>query len=136
MQRRALFSALFATGLGAIALPALAQKPNEMPPHGPQHARPQPQHAQPAPQQRPQPQAQQRPAPHDQSRRYYNARGDEFRQGRRLPTELRHRSYVVADYRRHHLPAPTHRQQWVQVGADYVLVIAATGVIVRVVTGH
>lgn len=62
----------------------------------------------------------------------YGARGPEWRRGGRVPTEYRHRHYVVNDWRGHHLKAPPRGHQWVQVGADYALVMAATGIIVQV----
>ena len=64
---------------------------------------------------------------------YYNARGPEFVRGRALPRDLRTPQYVVTNYRQHHLTAPRRGQQWVQVGADYVLVSIATGVIANIV---
>jgi Ni/Co efflux regulator RcnB len=54
-----------------------------------------------------------------------------FRRGDRLPTQFRHRNYVVNDWRGHHLSAPPRGYQWVQTGADYVLVAVATGVILQ-----
>ena len=71
-----------------------------------------------------------------EARRYYNARGNEFRRGARLPSELRHRQYVVSDWRSHRLSAPPRGHQWVQVGPDYVLTALATGVIVNLVLGR
>ena len=64
---------------------------------------------------------------------YYNARGPEFVRGRALPRDLRTPQYVVVNYRQHRLAAPGRGQQWVQVGADYVLVSIATGVIANIV---
>jgi len=55
--------------------------------------------------------------------RYY--RGD------RLPLEYRSWNYVVDDWRAHQLYAPPRGYQWVQVGADYVLVAIATGIILE-----
>lgn len=68
-----------------------------------------------------------------EARYYYNARGPEFRRGGRLPPELRNRTYVVNDWRRHHLSAPPRGYQWVQVGPDYVLAAIATGVILNLI---
>lgn len=68
-----------------------------------------------------------------QQQHYYNARGPEFVRGRALPRDLRTPQYVVANYRQHRLAAPGRGQQWVQVGADYVLVSIATGVIANIV---
>ena len=52
--------------------------------------------------------------------------------GERLPPEYRHRSYVVDDWRSHHLYAPPRGYQWVQAGGDYVLVAIATGIIASI----
>lgn len=56
--------------------------------------------------------------------------------GDRLPGRYRTHQYVVDNYRAHHLSAPPRGHHWVQVGADYVLVAAATGLIVNAVMGH
>ena len=69
----------------------------------------------------------------DQRQYYYNARGPEFVRGRVLPHDLRTPQYVVVDYRQHRLTAPPRGKQWVQVGADYVLVAVATGIIANIV---
>ena len=69
----------------------------------------------------------------DQRQYYYNARGPEFVRGRVLPRDLRTPQYVVINYRQHRLAAPPRGQQWVQVGADYVLVAVATGIIASIV---
>jgi Ni/Co efflux regulator RcnB len=60
----------------------------------------------------------------------------DLRRGQRLPSRYRTHQYVVDNWRSHHLSRPPHGQQWVQVGADYVLVAAATGLIVSAMTGH
>ncbi len=76
----------------------------------------------------------------DQDRRgpgyYYSARGPEFRRGHHLPGALRSPQYVVVNYRHHHLKAPPRGHQWVQVGADYVLVAVATGLIAHILLSH
>lgn len=56
--------------------------------------------------------------------------------GEPLPRRYRNHQYVVDNYRAHHLSAPPRGHHWVQVGADYVLVAAATGLIVNAVMGH
>jgi Ni/Co efflux regulator RcnB len=56
--------------------------------------------------------------------------------GDRLPSRYRTHQYVVDNYRAHHLSAPPRGHHWVQVGADYVLVAAATGLIVQAVMGQ
>jgi len=67
---------------------------------------------------------------------YYNARGPEFRRGRYIPREFRNPSYFITDYRPYHLPPPPRNHQWVQVGADYVLIAIATGIIASIVLGQ
>ncbi|HSI52584.1 MAG TPA: RcnB family protein, partial [Ramlibacter sp.] len=67
----------------------------------------------------------------DHARYYYNARGPEWRRGGHIPQEYRGRQYVVNDWRGHHLHAPPHGYQWVQVGGDYVMVAIATGIIAQ-----
>jgi Ni/Co efflux regulator RcnB len=59
-----------------------------------------------------------------------------FYRGERLPTEYRHRQYVVEDWRGHHLSAPPRGYHWVQTGADYVLVAVATGVILQLLLSN
>ncbi|MFT4268190.1 MAG: RcnB family protein [Xenophilus sp.] len=60
----------------------------------------------------------------------------QFRQGQRLPDEWRHRQHVVTDWRAHHLAPPPRGQEWVQVGADFVLVATATGLITSLILSH
>jgi Ni/Co efflux regulator RcnB len=60
----------------------------------------------------------------------------DMRRGQRLPSRYRTHQYVVDNWRVHHLSRPPRGQHWVQVGADYVLVAAATGLIVQAVTGN
>ena len=61
--------------------------------------------------------------------------GDPYRRwsrGERLPPELRHRNYVVDDWRGHRLHQPPRGYEWVQSGGDYLLVAIATGVIAEI----
>ena len=67
---------------------------------------------------------------------YYNARGPEFRRGRYIPREFRNRQYYVTNYRVYNLPPPPRGHQWVQVGADYVLIAIATGLIVSILLNN
>jgi Ni/Co efflux regulator RcnB len=60
----------------------------------------------------------------------------DMHRGQRLPSRYRTHQYVVDNWRVHHLSRPPRGQHWVQVGADYVLVAAATGLIVQAVTGN
>jgi Ni/Co efflux regulator RcnB len=65
----------------------------------------------------------------------YNARGPDFRRGGYIAREYRTRTYEV-DYHEHHLRRPPAGQRWVQVGADYVLIAIATGVIVNIILNN
>jgi Ni/Co efflux regulator RcnB len=65
----------------------------------------------------------------------YNARGPEFHRGGYIAREYRGRAYEV-DYREHHLRRPPEGQRWVQVGADYVLIAVATGIIASIILNH
>ncbi len=56
-----------------------------------------------------------------------------WRRGDRLPTQYRHRQYVVNDWRSHRLSAPPRGYHWVQVGGDYALIAIATGLISQLV---
>ncbi|MDB5869783.1 MAG: hypothetical protein JWP96_2115 [Polaromonas sp.] len=67
------------------------------------------------------------------SNHYYGARGPQFHRGGRIPSEYRNRQYVVNNWQPHHLSAPPRGHQWVQVGADYVLIAIATGVIAQLI---
>jgi Ni/Co efflux regulator RcnB len=71
--------------------------------------------------------------PHD---KHHGERGagpsHNYYKGERLPTEYRHRQYVVDDWRSHRLSAPPRGYHWVQTGGDYVLVAIATGIILQV----
>lgn len=66
-------------------------------------------------------------------RAYYNARGPEFRRGGYIPREYRNPTYYITDYRPYRLSPPPRNHQWVQVGADYVLIALATGIIANIV---
>ena len=67
---------------------------------------------------------------------HYNARSPEFRRGGHIPREFHNRQYVVTDYRTHRLNPPPRGHQWVQVGADYVLIAIATGLIAQIILSH
>jgi Ni/Co efflux regulator RcnB len=60
---------------------------------------------------------------------------ERWHRGDRLPIEYRHRSYVVDDWRGHHLNAPPRGYYWVQNGNDYLLVAIASGVIAQLILG-
>lgn len=67
------------------------------------------------------------------ARYYYGARSPEFRRGGYIPYEYRSRNYYVNDWRAHRLAPPPPGHQWVQVGADYVLIAVATGLIANLI---
>lgn len=56
--------------------------------------------------------------------------------GSRVPPHYRTPHYVVTDWHRHGLKRPPRGQQWVQYGADYLLVTMATGVITQLILGR
>ena len=59
-----------------------------------------------------------------------------FYKGSRLPSNYRSRSYVVNDWRGHHLSAPPRGYHWVQTGGDYVLVGTTSGIIFQINLGQ
>jgi len=71
-----------------------------------------------------------RNGPHN---RQFGARGPEFHRGGHIPGGYRNHEYVVDDWRAHRLSPPPRGHHWVQVGADYVLVAIATGIIAQLV---
>lgn len=58
---------------------------------------------------------------------------DRYRKGDTLPQPYQGRRYYVSQPERYNLPAPGHGQRWVKVGADYVLITIATGLIIDLV---
>ena len=69
--------------------------------------------------------------------REYGAGPDHnFRPGDRLPPQYRNNNYVVNDWRNHQLSAPPPGYQWLQTGADYVLIAIATGLIVQLLLSN
>ena len=60
----------------------------------------------------------------------------DHRPGSRVPAPQRGYGYVVDDWRGHRLSPPPRGHQWVQSGADYLLVNSRTGTVERVVRGH
>jgi Ni/Co efflux regulator RcnB len=59
-----------------------------------------------------------------------------FYPGYRLPPYYRSRTYVVDDWRAHHLRRPPPGYYWVQTGTDYLLVAVATGIIADILLNH
>ena len=55
-----------------------------------------------------------------------------WKRGDRLPPAYRARTYVIDDWRGHRLQRPPRGYHWVQVGAEYVLIAIATGIIAQV----
>lgn len=68
-----------------------------------------------------------------QQQYYDGGRSREFRRGGHIPREYDNRQYYENDWRGHHLSAPPHGYQWVQVGSDYVLIALATGIIANLI---
>lgn len=56
----------------------------------------------------------------------------EWHKGDRVPAEYRGHQYVVDRWQEHRLSRPPRGYEWVQVGADYVLISVRTGVIAQV----
>ena len=79
-----------------------------------------------------------RPGPPEQSHAGGRGAGPEhnFYKGNRLPSEYRNRSYIVNDWRDHHLNAPPRGYHWVQTGGDYVLVGTTSGIIFQINLGQ
>lgn len=76
------------------------------------------------------------PPPHSSAGgRGAGPRHDIYR-GARLPSYYRTQHYVVQDWRYHRLPPPPRGHYWVQVGADYLLVAIATGIIVQLILAN
>ncbi|MGB7479667.1 MAG: RcnB family protein, partial [Burkholderiaceae bacterium] len=73
-----------------------------------------------------------RPGPPPRVVRGAGPRHDIYR-GQRLPAYYRGHRYVVENWRLHRLAPPPRGHYWVQTGADYLLVAAATGLIVQIV---
>ena len=82
---------------------------------------------------------------HDRDNREYSRRADMRRGagpnhdiwvGRRAPVEYRQRTYVVDDWRGHHLRQPPRGYHWVQSGSDYLLVAVATGLIASAILNN
>ena len=147
MNRKIVATALAAltavASLGAASSAAAQGRPGAHGPGRPPHAATAPPRAAPLP-----PRAV-RPAPaaygrHQQAQRRYAAnryappRGYQARNwsyGQRLPVQYRSRSYVVSDYGRYGLRAPTRGYEYVRTGNDVVLTAVATGLITAVIAG-
>ncbi len=76
-----------------------------------------------------------RPA-HPHGRPPGHAYGHRWQRGERLPPTYRTRHYVVNDWNAYRLRRPPRGQQWIQVGADFVLIAIATGLITQVVLAN
>jgi Ni/Co efflux regulator RcnB len=60
-------------------------------------------------------------------------RHEDWRKGQRIEAEYRNRQYVVDSWHEHGLRQPPRGYQWVEVGGDYLLIAAATGIIADMV---
>lgn len=132
MKITAIVAAVAALALGCANV-AFAQGRND---NDREHSRDRGQQAHDNPPHRaaPAPAARYRPGPPD--RRMGDGRGagpdHSFYRGGRLPSQYRSNSYVVDDWRGHHLNAPPRGYHWVQTGGDYVLVAIASGIIASI----
>lgn len=59
-----------------------------------------------------------------------------WQKGHRLPAHYRHDRYVVRDWKARHFHRPPPGYHWVNVGADYLLVGIATGIVLQAVLGR
>lgn len=145
-HNKSIQSGIWAAAAG-IALTLLAPLASAQP-HGqePQRGGPQMRHAEPghgpAQMQRPAPQAQHYPAAKPGNNAHHAQPGGPHRgagpdrnlhRGGKLPQSYRSKHYIVDDWRGHGLQRPGRGQHWVQVGSDYLLVAAATGLIAQTV---
>ena len=55
-----------------------------------------------------------------------------FKQGERIPQQYRSYSYRVDNWKEHKLHQPPKGHQWVQIGGDFILIAAATGIITSI----
>lgn len=151
-HNKSIQSTIWAATAG-IALTVLAplasaeHRPQEFPRGGPQMHQPEPgrggaQMRHPAPQVQLRASAQHYPAAkpgkapnHAQAGGARRGAGPDrnLHRGGKLPPSYRSKHYVVDDWRGHGLQRPARGQQWVQVGADYLLVAAATGLIAQII---
>ncbi len=56
-----------------------------------------------------------------------------FHRGDRLPSDYRRPHYVVEHWHHHRLTPPPPHHHWVQVGADYLLVAIASGIVAHAI---
>ena len=59
-----------------------------------------------------------------------------FYVGHRLPPAYHQPTYVVDDWRGHHLRQPPRGYHWVQSGGDYLLVAVASGIIASAILNN
>ncbi len=64
---------------------------------------------------------------------YYAPHRARWERGARLPSRYRHDRYVVHDWHDRRFDRPPRGYHWVNVGADYLLVGIATGVILQAI---
>jgi Ni/Co efflux regulator RcnB len=137
-----LWAAAAGIALTVLAPLASAQPRGQEPQHGgPQMHQSSPSHGS-AHMQRPAPQAQHYPAAKPGNNSHHAQAGGPHRgagpdrnlhRGGKLPPSYRSKHYIVDDWRGHGLQRPGRGQHWVQVGSDYLLVAAATGLIAQIV---
>ena len=134
-HKKSIQSGIWAAAAG-IALSVLAPLASAQPRHAEPH-RDGPQAHQPASRDQHHPAAKPGKGPHHgQAHNAHRGAGPDhnLRRGGKLPAHYRTKHYVVDDWRGHKLQRPARGQHWVQVGSDYLLVAAATGIIAQVIT--
>lgn len=142
-HNKSIQSGLWALVAG-IAMTAFAPLASAQPRHEPQRGGPQMHQPEPGrgPAQMHQPVHQHQPAAkpghrpdHAQGGGSHRGAGPDrnLHRGGKLPPSYRSKHYIVDDWRGHGLQRPGRGQHWVQVGSDYLLVAAATGLIAQIV---
>lgn len=56
--------------------------------------------------------------------------------GSKVPAQYRTQHYVVNNWKQHGLKQPPKGKQWIQYGADYLLITKSNGLIAQVLRGH
>ncbi|HEU4670471.1 MAG TPA: RcnB family protein [Dyella sp.] len=60
-----------------------------------------------------------------------------YKKGGRVPVEYRRGTYVVTDWREHHLHAPPRGYEYIRSdNGDFLLVAIATGIIASIIVDH
>ena len=70
------------------------------------------------------------------ARHYSVSQRYDLYRGGRLPSAYHGDRYVVSDWHRYRLSAPSRGHHWVRAGNDYVMVALATGIIAQVLLNN